>query len=233
MIKKTEEAYILRWSKHLKAIEMLGGQCQICGEQIFQVLEFHHVYGEKEHNINDLFIRGSRWSEIEKEIKKCILLCRNCHKIEHNLDIKDSVIDKIKLALMGIKGVDGCQKCGLISEILSIFEFHHINPSDKKFAVSLEYKKQKRLTESIIYEIEKCDLLCGNCHSILHFDIDKFNKYKKVIIEKMSSYKENKIINHEIIKKLFDDGSRQVEICKITGYSKSTVSTILSNMKSE
>lgn len=69
-----------------------------------------------------------------------------------------------------------CVKCGE-SRILTL-EFHHRNPQEKKYAVSQLISTGKSL-ELIKKEVEKCDVLCANCHRIetayqLNFRILKF-----------------------------------------------------------
>jgi len=65
------------------------------------------------------------------------------------------------------KKINKCQKCGY-DEHFEILQFHHRNPKDKRFKFSVgnlgNYKKQ-----TIIDEINKCDLLCANCHNWIHF----------------------------------------------------------------
>lgn len=72
---------ILDYAKKYKAIQILGGKCQKCGEDRFFRLSFHHITDDKESRINAL--KGYRWEILEKEVKKCILLCHNCHQEEH------------------------------------------------------------------------------------------------------------------------------------------------------
>jgi len=58
-----------------------------------------------------------------------------------------------------------CNKCG--ESRWFCLEYHHINPENKKFtianSISGGYGK-----ESILKEIDKCILMCGNCHEHLH-----------------------------------------------------------------
>ena len=60
-----------------------GGKCQICGyNRCIAALDFHHNNPDtKENQIKDLSLELAR-----KEIKKCILVCSNCHKEIHNPD---------------------------------------------------------------------------------------------------------------------------------------------------
>jgi hypothetical protein len=56
--------------------------CKKCGENRWWVLDFHHVDKKKE-DINKLVTHGI--TMVKKEIKKCIILCANCHRdLHHN-----------------------------------------------------------------------------------------------------------------------------------------------------
>ena len=60
--------------------------CRICGNTDFRVLEFDHIKGsktktDKTEGVMRLVRDGYAWKKIQKEIDKCEVLCRNCHKI--------------------------------------------------------------------------------------------------------------------------------------------------------
>ena len=60
-----------------------------------------------------------------------------------------------------------CEDCGIIAtmENRSIFDFHHLEPSTKKNEVTeLQTKSIEKLKE----ELDKCVLLCANCHRLRH-----------------------------------------------------------------
>jgi len=60
-----------------RAVNLLGGKCSVCGyDKCLAALQFHHVE-KKEKTLKDIMC-GS-WAKIEAEIKKCILVCANCH----------------------------------------------------------------------------------------------------------------------------------------------------------
>lgn len=56
--------------------------CANCSEEHSQVLEFHHLDEEKVDDISNMLNRP--WEEVKQEMKKCMLLCRNCHAKVHN-----------------------------------------------------------------------------------------------------------------------------------------------------
>ena len=68
------------------AVVLLGGKCSRCGySKCIDALEFHHCDPtSKNRTLNRFAIRRS-WSRkrIEKEIRKCKLVCRNCHAEIH------------------------------------------------------------------------------------------------------------------------------------------------------
>lgn len=64
-----------------KAVKALGGKCQICGyDNHISVLDFHHIDPKtKLFGISSGGFSRS-WANVEAEIKKCILVCANCHR---------------------------------------------------------------------------------------------------------------------------------------------------------
>lgn len=62
-------------------------QCKICNESRWWVLEFHHTDPtKKDGNLGD---QAKSWSikRIKEEIRKCDILCANCHKDIHHRGI--------------------------------------------------------------------------------------------------------------------------------------------------
>ena len=57
-----------------------------------------------------------------------------------------------------------CQKCGY-DRSLTALVFHHRDPDQKDFAIA---KLKSSNWDKIRSELDKCDLLCSNCHSELH-----------------------------------------------------------------
>lgn len=101
--------------------------------------------------------------------------CKSCHREyrkKHYLDNKQVYMDKAKVSHARVKQwyVDyketlSCSRCS--QDHPATLQFHH--PSDDK-----EYNVATMVCsghgiESIKREIEKCIVLCANCHSILHW----------------------------------------------------------------
>ena len=68
----------------LMAIDLMGGKCSRCGYQKCQeALEFHHFdSAQKDFGISERGYTRS-WKKVREELKKCILVCANCHRELH------------------------------------------------------------------------------------------------------------------------------------------------------
>lgn len=57
-------------------------KCQNCGEDHTACLDFHHLdASEKDINISEAVMFSKK--KVEEELKKCIVLCSNCHRKLH------------------------------------------------------------------------------------------------------------------------------------------------------
>ena len=224
MTTKNKLQYILAWFKKIKAIEILGGKCQNCGENRQWLLIFHHKNpNEKEFNIKD--IRHNRWSLIENEILKCDLLCERCHRELHYQN-NETGYTKSKKILLEIKSIDGCEICGY-NNCIGALDFHHIN--DKNFnlnTIKLCENSCNVIRDKILNEINKCTILCANCHKNLHFDKEKYEKYENEI--KNYQYKEKKEpLNSEIVMDLYNSGMTRSDIAKKLNRGKTIICRII------
>ena len=78
---KCQNQYNIESGRKKKAYmrKMLGGKCAFCEYSKYQCsLDVHHLDPKtKDHTFNAS--RGWSYEKIDEELKKCILLCRNCH----------------------------------------------------------------------------------------------------------------------------------------------------------
>ena len=58
--------------------------------------------------------------------------------------------------------------CGY-SACLSALEFHHRDPKEKDFGISRhKYLNREETKQKLRIELDKCDLICSNCHRERH-----------------------------------------------------------------
>ena len=60
-----------------------------------------------------------------------------------------------------------CEECG--ESHIATLTFHHKDPTQKEFNLSISYVR-KVGSEKLLKEIEKCRVLCFNCHAKLHYN---------------------------------------------------------------
>lgn len=107
-----------------------------------------------------------------------------CSKCQLSLDISDFFVKKSgypfcyckscwnklisqrqkekKTKLIGLMG-GKCERCGY-NKCEGALEFHHKDPKEKEFNISIKNLGMKKMID----EIHKCSLLCSNCHREIH-----------------------------------------------------------------
>jgi predicted HNH restriction endonuclease len=75
-------------SRKIAAINSMGGKCSVCGySKNLAALTLHHQSGAKEFALDVRAFSNRTNERVEKELKKCALLCHNCHAELHNPDL--------------------------------------------------------------------------------------------------------------------------------------------------
>ncbi len=149
---------------------MAGGQCVDCGYvRCIAALEFHHRDpATKEFGL------GSFDGSLDKliaEAAKCDLLCASCHRIRHALEDEAAERDRTlearreqkRRAVQYMGSV--CFECGRDGPF-ALFEFHHLDAREKDFGISRS--GTVRPWDSVVAELDKCVMLCANCHREAH-----------------------------------------------------------------
>lgn len=101
----------------------------------------------RETNLEKIKQQRKKWATSNKEL---INKYSKCHR-----DTRREFLDIIKLE-------EGCQICGYNDHPRAL-QFDHIDPKEKSFTIS------QLLTcamDKLLIELEKCRVLCANCHSI-------------------------------------------------------------------
>ena len=85
--------------------------------------------------------------------------CKGCFNA-----LKRRTANEIKDRAVEYKG-SKCYDCQ-VSFHRAVYEFHHRDPTQKDFTIS--DKKSLRAWETVQVELDKCDMLCANCHRLRH-----------------------------------------------------------------
>jgi hypothetical protein len=94
------------------------------------------------------------------------------YRISHSAQIRESKRigqaksrAKFRAEVQQIKKSKGCALCS--EKHPACLQFHHRDPTTKKEKVSSLISKGRR--SALMKEIEKCEILCANCHAKLHW----------------------------------------------------------------
>lgn len=225
---KTIKERIRRIAKKLFLVNKLGGKCSECGDTRFYVLHFHHTREDKTFNVCSH--RSGRMSELMPESNKCILLCANCHQKHHTktMRIKTSRNTTKKTCLKYLN-TTCCERCGENND--RILNFHHT--TNKEFLITNAINNITTfhiddLTDDLKLELDKCIVLCPNCHMEEHYDLEFYKKYEDEIIYKTNNLKEiQKPLDRNVVKEMYENGMKQIDIARYFSASKGTICDIL------
>lgn len=103
----------------LKAVLYKGGKCQRCGyNKSVAAFDFHHRDPSKKDFSLGQVMR--RWETVRREIRKCDLLCSNCHREHHEKENLDRIAFQKQVARLEVparklgtgKRCKRCRHCG-------------------------------------------------------------------------------------------------------------------------
>jgi uncharacterized protein YerC len=110
--------------------------------------------------------------EISGRSRDTIIRYVKTKKPKKSISNSQSVINwrkRTKLKLVEYMGGE-CQLCGY-NKCVEALEFHHVNPAEKDFSISGKSLSFNRLK----HEVDKCLMVCSNCHSEIHSGITKIS----------------------------------------------------------
>lgn len=121
----------------------------------------------KEYRHNYYLNNKDKWEEYknnlsEEQKEKRLQTVRKLKKDYGHSHKKELIEYKgSRCSICGIKynGENGC-----------MFDFHHLNPDDKDFNITTLLRHYSKIPEKVWKEIDKCILVCSNCHRQLHSD---------------------------------------------------------------
>jgi hypothetical protein len=91
-----------RFALKIKMVKYKGGKCVVCGyNKCLSALDFHHN-GDSEKMFSISGAHCRKWSVLQEELDKCILVCKNCHSEIHD-DIVISERESKRNAAFSVK----------------------------------------------------------------------------------------------------------------------------------
>lgn len=96
---------------------------------------------------------------LKKGTDSPVSYCKACH-----VDIATEKRKTIKRKAIAYKG-GKCECCGYRG-CEAVFDFHHLNPDEKDFAIA--HRGHARSWEDVKVELDKCIMVCANCHREIH-----------------------------------------------------------------
>ena len=128
----------------MSAIDALSKKCRECGE---------------DKSTTEFYEQIQRSSATDRSWKHFDSLCKKCRG---NATARRRIENRAR-AVAELGGA--CLDCGLVDPVIEIYDFHHLDPSEKDFGLAdFWHRSWKR----IVAEIKKCVLLCANCHRKRH-----------------------------------------------------------------
>lgn len=106
--------------------------------------------------------------EYNKGLHSICRTCRTKAELEKNRNLKKLFLD--------YKGSQ-CTQCGY-NKCNAALEFHHLDPNEKEFELGGFNKSsvlKTGLTKEVKEELDKCTVLCANCHREVHFKLNSTN----------------------------------------------------------
>lgn len=159
--KKTQQiSYLSHRSFSSKLVQDELSKCELLCKNCHR----EHHYSSKPKNLIKLEINGKICTKCNQSLSLDsyygrMKSCKNCW----NEFVKIKILN-FKSECINYKGRK-CQQCGY-NQCISALEFHHINPENKSFEIS-KYSKRK-FDKTSKAELDKCVLLCANCHAEEH-----------------------------------------------------------------
>ena len=150
--------------------------CLYCGKRNPAYIDFHHN-GDKLDTVGDVLRKTYSWDRVIEEIKKCDVVCANCHRklhrkekesqkyLENTTNLSQQHKRETYRWFCDYKSSLKCEICG--EKESCCLDFHHTK--DKTISVG-RCASRGHSKKRILKEIEKCIVLCANCHRELHMD---------------------------------------------------------------
>lgn len=111
MSKQSEKVKLWRQRSKERIVAAMGGKCSLCGYcKCLSALALHHLDpSQKEISFGKIRANPRNWEKVVQELRKCVLLCHNCHSEVHaNIIIVPSTCPKFDESFLDYKSKSPC-----------------------------------------------------------------------------------------------------------------------------
>lgn len=178
-VKERRRKQLQRWLYEFRRDRVT---CDRCDERRPRAIDFHHT-DEKNDAVSEMITDGYSKRRILEGIERCTPLCVNCHRKDHYEGPELHSVPEWSERPASVRGeskrerrterrrwivaykrdAGGCQRCATVHP--ACLDFHH--EADKEMRIS-QMVAFGRSVEEIYEEIQKCIVLCANCHRMEH-----------------------------------------------------------------
>lgn len=180
MSKRSEAVKRCRQKTKSKMVEAMGGKCQCCGyNKCDRALAFHHLDPSiKETGFGMIRANPVSWEKIVVELKKCILVCHNCHSEIHS-GIRDipatysTFADNLVEYKLEIEEQDSCPVCNNSKPVTFKFCSHTCAATNRR---KVDWDKIDLLALMKLHTITELEDMLGISNSAIYKRRDKILK---------------------------------------------------------
>lgn len=128
--------------------------------------EIKRAYERAYYRKNRDIIKGRTSAYYYQNLGKCKNTRKRYYAQNKEDWVKRQLNDDIKWLVFTIKQNSLCLRCGFSEDYRAVL-FHHRDPKEKLFGLTWRELNNKNWHE-VFAELAKCDILCFNCHQIVH-----------------------------------------------------------------
>ncbi len=110
--------------------------------------------------------KSERYREYIRQYNKGWYQRHKAHRLAQNYERKARMYELYQQ----IKAELRCADCGETHP--ATLHFHHRNPKEKEFNIA-DFVRSGKSVEALYKEMEKCTVLCANCHAKRHYEQSK------------------------------------------------------------
>ena len=134
---------------------------------------------QEEKPISEFGFKNKHKGKLQSTCKRCQSECSKKHYLSNKDDYrkrarKNNLLyrERNRKFVSEYKSKKGCYFCQENTPIC--LDFHHLDPNEKEINISVMSRGANSI-DSIVKEIDKCLVICSNCHRKLHAGLLQLN----------------------------------------------------------